>query len=189
MLSIDNITEIAYWTDYRTTINILSVLPQLNTNYFFIAKWSKMYDRPAIPFFTDQDNFLMMERAEFTLVLNNDGLYKNILYENDGTLMNQLERYSNEEDLRLFNVTNLQKQYIVICSNYSQCFTQFDIFYDAETFIEKSIKDNPTHYYRWYIVDMDCLVVSFVNVRLERKPNCSKGSYRYLSFNFKRYDF
>ena len=189
MLSIDNITEIAYWTDYHTTINILSVLPQLNTNYFFTVKWSKMYNRPAIPFFTDQDNFLMMERNAFVLVLDTGGLYKNILYENDGMLINQLERYSNKKDLALFNVTNLQKQYIVICPNWLEGITQFDVFYEAETFIEKSIKDKPDRYCWWYIVDMDCVVVSFANVRLERKPNYYNGCYRYLSINFKRYDF
>jgi hypothetical protein len=56
MLTIDIISEIALYTNFNTTINILNVLPQLNTIYL----WKKKcYNKPYFDFWTGPENFLL----------------------------------------------------------------------------------------------------------------------------------
>ena len=90
MLLSDNIREIAYQTDYFTTIKFLKIYPKFNTDKFWEEKWNKMYPNEIyVPFLTDQDCFLLKERERFVLIFYRNechecgsfGLYKNILYE------------------------------------------------------------------------------------------------------------
>lgn len=183
MLSVDNIHEIAYRTDYATTMNMLIVFPFLNTDYFFTQKWTAMYNVPALPFFTDQDNFLMMER-KVSVAFCETKLYKNILYESEG-LRDAFERYA-DVMLKLIPV-HVQKQYVVFCPNHvDHDLAQFDVFYDAESFIESYVKTNMHHW--CCIVDMNQMVFSFNRVKLQRKPKHHLYCHQYNPYRFERID-
>lgn len=55
---LDNFREIAYRTDYFTTITLLHIFPILNDDEFWEEKWKNMYkDEKYVPFFTNQDSF------------------------------------------------------------------------------------------------------------------------------------
>ena len=68
MLLVDNFKEIAYRTNYFTTVSLLIVFPKLNTDEFWENKWQLMYPSyNNISFYTTQDVFLIRERKHFVL--------------------------------------------------------------------------------------------------------------------------
>ena len=191
MLLLDNFKEIAYRTDYFTTISLLAVMPILNTDQFWEDKWHVMYNRSSLPFFTDQDNFLMMERSMVLIFDSYFKLHKNILFENH-QLQEKLELYS-KNYLDLFYIPiDVKKQFIIIKHYNLKTYVdnQFDDYQEAEDYIEKDvIKITNVNLYvhaSYYIVDMDKIVICFNNVNLQRKPNHQYNSARYDSIGFKR---
>lgn len=188
MLLVDNFREIGYHTDYFTTISLLQALPLLNTDDFWEDKWHFMYNRPYIPFFTDQDNFLIRERSSFVLLFNSPLLYKNILFEKD-QLQEKLEIYSNKINLEYVEV-DVKKQYVVIKNHQSKYYVeaQFDNFDGAEDYIENDVMKIGNLIAAYSIVDMDKIVICFNNVKMQRKPNEYDPQY-YHSMNFKRFGF
>ena len=189
MLLVDNFKEIAYRTDYFTTISLLAVFPILNTDQFWEDKWHVMYNRPSLPFFTDQDNFLIMERSMVIILFESFNclkLYKNILFEND-QLQEKFELYSNNHADLFYIPINVKKQFIIIKNYKSKCDVdnQFDDYEEAEDYIANDVikirKDNLYLHASYHIVDMDKIVVCFNNVNLQRKPNHQYNTSRYHS--------
>lgn len=120
---LDNIKEIAYQADYFTTLDLLQAYPTLDTDHFWEEKWNKQYPNQCyVPFFTNQDSFLIMERKNFVLIFYSNGcpeccisgLYKNILYEDDGTLQEKFETYSQGFEDFEYIPLHVKKQFVVI---------------------------------------------------------------------------
>ena len=187
---LDNFREIAYRTDYFTTLSLLQVFTTINNDHFWEEKWKIMYDEKYVPFFTNQDSFLIMERKHFCLIFNASccegyKLYKNILYEHKELKMN-MEKYGSDK-LKYIKV-NVKKQFIIIYMT-NVVVAQFDDFYEAEDYIENDMieKRKSFIYGLYHIINMDHVVVCFSDVKLQRKPNSIDCSYKYDALNFKRY--
>lgn len=187
MLVSDNILEIAYLSDYFTTVNLLKVCPKLNTDSFWDKKWTRMYpNKKSLQFLTNQDVFLIQERKNFVLVLNHNpcfscggiSMYKNILYEDDN-LKNDFVKYSNVKNL-VFIPVNLEAQFIVIGTNYEKyiVLNQFDYFDQAEDFCSNKI-DSDFIIGDCFIIDMNNIVICFSGLNMERMPNDEKCLYTY----------
>lgn len=65
---IDMMFEIALHTTFKPTINILTVLPHLDTNYFWQLK-GKKFNKPEINFWTPKENYLVQSKGYFCLNL------------------------------------------------------------------------------------------------------------------------
>jgi len=126
--------------------------------------------------------------VNFVLVFdeNNDlNLYKNILYEDNGSLKEKFDLYNKSKGLLFINV-EVKKQYLVINSDYDNLnilvksakadstgismdiLEQFDYFYEAENYIEECIIDNKIALPKdeiYFIIDMNYIVVCFENVK------------------------
>lgn len=69
MLTRDNIIEIAYHTDYLTTVDLLKSFDSFETDAFWEQKWTKMYPNTTYnQCLSIQDCFLMQERKNFVFV-------------------------------------------------------------------------------------------------------------------------
>lgn len=206
MLSSNNILEMAYRSDYLTTVELLKVYPELNTDDFWEEKWEFMYpNKKSIQFLTNQDVFLMEERKNFVFVMNHNkcsecgglDLYKNVLYEDDGTLRDIFVKYSDIEEKDLsFVPIYLKAQFIVMGIaiiedfNKYEILNQFDYFNEAEDFIGTEVRDNgSTNFTMYQIIDMDHIVICFMRMNMERKPNNNSCLYNYYSERFRRLQY
>lgn len=205
MLLEENILEVAYNSDYFTTVKLLEIYPDLDTDKFWDEKFKRMYPTsPSLLFFSHQEVFLINERSnsKFVLLFKSNGcpecgdfgLYKNILYEDNGSLYDKFSLYNNIDDLIYINV-NVMEQYIVIGGKTDNLsvLDQFDCFSQAEDYIENDIEKNPDiknllsyNHKVYFIIDMNHFIVSFENVKLERAPNQNRTSYKYWSYRFNR---
>src|SRR5687767_5969621 len=122
-LPLDNIKEIAYQADYLTTLKLLEIYPSFNNKQFWDNKWIKMFpNENYLKCITCQDNFLMKERdnfENFELIFYDDEregfkIYNNILYENNGSLYNKFEIYSNIAKDLIYIWLQVDKQFIII---------------------------------------------------------------------------
>ncbi len=176
MLTSDNLLEIAYRTDYLTTLDLLIACPNFNTYEFWEYKWQFMYsNRPSLPFFTNQDVFLMMERKKFVLAFDYNGrLYKNILYEDDGTLIDNFQKYSKSEPVKYVTV-DVKAQYLLFDMTF-KFISQYNTYNNlCRAICDKEILPSTCGYY----INMNNIVISFVNRPLERKPTIENAMFRF----------
>lgn len=181
-----------------TTLNLLKIYTELDSVNFWYDKFEKLYlNKSFNDFLTNQDNFLINERYKnnFSLAFKEDNngqivLYKNILYEDDGSLKDKFNLYNNVEDFVFVNI-KVNKQYVLISGRYENLtvLEQFDTYSEAEDYIENDITDNNIVlpiYRIYFIVNMDHIVLCFDRIELERTPNKNECYYGCTSYNFKR---
>ena len=68
MLKIDNILEIATHTNYKTTLKLIDIYPQINTTYFWKKKCVNQYKTTFyINTWSGKTNFLVLSKKHFCL--------------------------------------------------------------------------------------------------------------------------
>jgi len=198
MLLPENILNIAYYCDYFTTINLLEVFPQFDSDNFWEDKWKFMYpNEKSLQFFTNQDVFLMKERKNMVIIMYHNScvscgyitLYKNIIYEDDGSLNDIFEKYSNvsKSDLTFIPI-NVQDQFIILGYNNNKytILGQFSDFDEAQDFISKDIMmNNVIKFTLYHIIDMDDMVTCFVGINMERRPHNDNYIYQSRPTNYR----
>lgn len=197
MLLQDNIKEVAYQTDYFTTIKFLELFPNLSTNNFWNEKWIKMYSTENyIKSQTRQDNFLLKEKNNFIVVFTSTHsghyheLYNNVVYEYNNHVPYLSEKYRSclAQYLKFVSIS-VNKQFIVIKKNNTPIMIyNSDDFCEAENYIENYIKKKSCNE-KYTIINMDDMVTRFTDVDMERKSNNKTCVYEYYSWNFHKLKF
>ena len=189
MLLFNNIKEIAYQTDYLTTIKLSELYPNLNNNDFWKEKWTMMYSKVNyLECLTRQDNFLMKERKCFFFVYC---IFIRIFYIKTMVVCFKNGVVNMVDYLRHLYV-DVRKQFIITkkVGNDLIELKQVNKFCDAENYVKnyilrrtkfKELVSNDTY----CIIDMQYINISFSAINMERSRD-NKGIHKYYSHDIIR---
>lgn len=204
----DAVMNIAYHSDYFTTLAMLEAYPDLYTDEFWIEKWNTQYPgRKYFDFHSNQDSFLYAERSsksKFVLLLNRNScpecvgrsfLHKNIIYEDrNDELWETLEMYVVDIYKKIvFLPIEIKGRYIVIHETYHINYVvigYFDSDEEAKNCVENAIIERNVilpKIEEYIIIDIADLCFCFSGLKLERKESDEVRCYTYYSHRFSRY--
>lgn len=170
---------------------MLKAYPQLDTEKFWEDKWKIMYPNEPYPtFLSNRDKFLVAERGNFVLLLNaypchecgRGYFYRDIIYENNDLLKENLEKYSEDPSNIKILPINVKKRFHIIKDYNDIIAGQFDTGSDAEDHIENNILNIEI----FLLIDIGNLVFCFSDVKMEHKVTNSESYHKYYSGTFKR---
>jgi len=115
---LDVLSTVILYTDYDTTLKILTILPKFNTNDFWKCKCSKLYpNKTYFDCFNEIDNFLIKER---TFIFIRPYIYKtdkDVLIEYNQEIHQTLKKILLCGSDFIFTKINIDKPYLLIEQN------------------------------------------------------------------------
>lgn len=181
MLTIDNIHEIALYTNFNTTINILNVLPQLNTVYL----WKKKcYNKPYYDFWTGPENFLLDNKFCLNVSFKEHFNIDPFLYEYTPMLKRVLNSINSNGDgylnQKLIKVKDI-KQYILLYHNFEDV---KDVKYINSYHCENEALDKIDNIFKldgyiMTIINLKYMTPSFIHYN-NKQYNHHYNSHRYI---------
>ncbi len=195
--------EIAYLSDYETTLKMIENYPQLLTDDFWKNKCHKQFEnKPYFEFWTGPENYLIQSKKEFTLAISFDDSMNVAPYLYDQILISilQLSRDRIHEgagySLPTLMSLNIEAQFIIICQdpNYEtyiekQCESkELAIKYLNANQLTLKNDDTDDDYFTYIIVDLKYLIPWFLKIGSFREPSENNPPINIFKGNTKTFD-